>query len=120
MHRTHNFSAGPAALPTEVLQQAAEEMLDYRHVDQEHTANQDRWYPEGDPVDSEEPQIEVPKPTQIKITGIDKQRVGQIASEIRSFRKPEPFKGKGVKYKEEISCSKGSNFLMKNLFQNLV
>ena len=45
--------------------------------------------------------IEVPKPTQIKITGIDKQKVGQTAAEIRSFRKPEPFKGKGVKYKEE-------------------
>ena len=46
--------------------------------------------------------IEVPKPTQIKISGIDKQKVGQTASEIRSFRKPEPFKGKGIKYKEEI------------------
>ena len=57
------------------------------------------------PINFEIPEdlkIEVPKPTQIKITGIDKQRVGQIASEIRSFRKPEPFKGKGVKYKEEI------------------
>ena len=46
--------------------------------------------------------IEVPKPTQIKISGIDKQKVGQTASEIRSYRKPEPFKGKGIKYKEEI------------------
>ena len=46
--------------------------------------------------------IDVPKPTQIKVSGIDKQRVGQIASEIRSFRKPEPFKGKGIKYKDEI------------------
>ena len=46
--------------------------------------------------------IEVPKPTEIKITGIDKQRVGQIAANIRSFRKPEPYKGKGIKYKEEI------------------
>ena len=46
--------------------------------------------------------IEVPKPTQIKISGIDKQRVGQVAANIRSFRKPEPYKGKGVKYKEEI------------------
>ena len=45
--------------------------------------------------------IEVPKPTTIKISGIDKQRVGQIAANIRSFRKPEPFKGKGVKYKDE-------------------
>ena len=46
--------------------------------------------------------IEVPKPTQIKITGIDKQKVGQVAANIRSFRKPEPYKGKGIKYKEEI------------------
>ncbi|MBS92004.1 MAG: 50S ribosomal protein L6 [Rickettsiales bacterium] len=46
--------------------------------------------------------IEVPKPNQIKISGIDKQRVGQIAANIRSFRKPEPYKGKGVKYKEEF------------------
>ena len=45
--------------------------------------------------------VEVPKPTQIKISGIDKQKVGQIAANIRSFRKPEPFKGKGVKYKDE-------------------
>ena len=45
--------------------------------------------------------IEVPKPTAIKISGIDKQRVGQIAANIRSFRKPEPYKGKGVKYKDE-------------------
>ena len=45
--------------------------------------------------------VEVPKPTQIKISGIDKQKVGQIAANIRSFRKPEPYKGKGVKYKDE-------------------
>ena len=43
----------------------------------------------------------MPKPTQIKISGIDKQKVGQIAANIRSFRKPEPYKGKGVKYKDE-------------------
>ncbi len=42
-----------------------------------------------------------PKPTEIVVTGIDKQKVGQVASEIRSFRKPEPYKGKGVKYAEE-------------------
>ena len=45
--------------------------------------------------------IEVPKPTAIKVSGIDKQRVGQVAANIREFRKPEPFKGKGVKYKDE-------------------
>ena len=40
--------------------------------------------------------VEVPKPTQIKISGIDKQRVGQVAANIRSYRKPEPYKGKGL------------------------
>ena len=50
----------------------------------------------------EDLKIEVPKPTEIKISGIDKQRVGQVAANIRSFRKPEPYKGKGIKYKEEI------------------
>lgn len=45
--------------------------------------------------------IACPKPTEIVVSGIDKQRVGQVASEIRSFRKPEPYKGKGVKYAEE-------------------
>ena len=43
----------------------------------------------------------MPKPTAIKVSGIDKQRVGQVAANIREFRKPEPFKGKGVKYKDE-------------------
>lgn len=38
------------------------------------------------------------KPTQITVSGIDKQQVGQVAAEIRSFRKPEPYKGKGVRY----------------------
>ena len=46
--------------------------------------------------------VEVPKPTSIIISGTDKQQVGQVAANIREFRKPEPFKGKGVKYKEEI------------------
>jgi large subunit ribosomal protein L6 len=42
--------------------------------------------------------IAAPKPTEIKITGSDKQKVGQVAAEIRNFRPPEPYKGKGVKY----------------------
>jgi len=40
--------------------------------------------------------------TQVTISGIDKQLVGQVAAEIRAFRKPEPYKGKGVKYADEI------------------
>lgn len=42
--------------------------------------------------------IATPKPTEIKITGMDKQKVGQVAAEIRGYRPPEPYKGKGVKY----------------------
>ena len=49
----------------------------------------------------EEIKIEVPIPTNIMISGIDKQLVGAIASKIRSFREPEPYKGKGVKYDTE-------------------
>ena len=45
--------------------------------------------------------IAVPKPTEIVISGIDAQKVGQAAAEIRAFRKPEPYKGKGVKYSDE-------------------
>lgn len=42
-----------------------------------------------------------PKPTEIVLNGIDKQQLGQVASEIREYRPPEPYKGKGVKYAEE-------------------
>ena len=45
--------------------------------------------------------IVVPKPTEIVISGIDKQQVGQVAAEIREYRGPEPYKGKGVKYAGE-------------------
>ena len=45
--------------------------------------------------------IAAPKPTEIVITGIDRQKVGQVAAEIRDFRKPEPYKGKGIKYAGE-------------------
>lgn len=46
------------------------------------------------------------RPTAIEISGADKQRIGQIASEIRAFRPPEPFKGKGVKYATETILRK--------------
>jgi len=45
--------------------------------------------------------IATPRPTEIVVTGIDKQKVGQVAAEIRSFRPPEPYKGKGVRYSGE-------------------
>lgn len=46
--------------------------------------------------------IETATPTEVIISGIDKQKVGQVAAEIRSYRPPEPYKGKGVKYKDEF------------------
>ena len=46
--------------------------------------------------------IVTPKPTEITITGIDRQKVGQVAAEIRALRPPEPYKGKGVKYANEF------------------
>ena len=45
--------------------------------------------------------VACPKPTEIVVTGIDKQAVGQVAAEIRKYRPPEPYKGKGVKYSDE-------------------
>jgi len=46
--------------------------------------------------------ITLPKATEVIIAGIDAQKVGQVAAEIRAFRKPEPYKGKGVKYSDEF------------------
>ena len=53
-------------------------------------------YPIPDGVD-----IKCPTQTEIEISGIDKQKIGQVAAEIRAWRKPEPFKGKGIKYAGE-------------------
>ena len=60
-------------------------------------------------IDYEAPEgvtFEVPQPTEIIVRGIDKQQVGQVAAEIRQFRKPEPYKGKGVRYKNEYVMRK--------------
>ena len=46
--------------------------------------------------------VETPSQTEILIKGIDKQQVGQVAAEIRAYRKPEPYKGKGVRYADEV------------------
>lgn len=51
-------------------------------------------------------EIKCPKPTQIDIFGYDKQLVGEVAALIRSLRKPEPYKGKGVKYSDEVIVRK--------------
>ena len=57
------------------------------------------------PVEMEDPEgieVEVPQPNRIVVKGIDKQKVGNYASVIRSLRSPEPYKGKGIKYEGEI------------------
>jgi large subunit ribosomal protein L6 len=56
------------------------------------------------PVDYEAPEgitIETPSQTEVVVKGIDKQQVGQVAAEIRRYRPPEPYKGKGVRYADE-------------------
>jgi large subunit ribosomal protein L6 len=50
--------------------------------------------------------FEVPAPTSIIVRGADKQKVGQVAADIRQFRKPEPYKGKGIRYKGEYVIRK--------------
>src|SRR5271167_1648688 len=57
------------------------------------------------PVNVDAPEgitFEVPVPTRIVVKGIDKERVGQVAADIRKVRKPEPYKGKGVRYLGEV------------------
>jgi large subunit ribosomal protein L6 len=61
------------------------------------------------PVVKEPPQgitFEVPTPTEVVVKGIDKQRVGQVAAEIRKVRPPEPYKGKGIRYQGEYVARK--------------
>ena len=56
------------------------------------------------PIDFEVPDgisVETPSQTEVVVKGIDKQLVGQVAANIRAFRKPEPYKGKGVRYSDE-------------------
>jgi large subunit ribosomal protein L6 len=50
--------------------------------------------------------ITTERPTAIKVEGVDKQRVGQVAAEIRAFRPPEPYKGKGIRYTDEVILRK--------------
>jgi len=50
--------------------------------------------------------LEIPAPTQIIVKGIDKELVGLVAAKIRSFRKPEPYKGKGIRYSDEVVVKK--------------
>ena len=56
--------------------------------------------------------FEVPDATTIKVSGIDKQLVGQVAADIRSLKKPEPYKGKGIRYRgEQIQRKAGKSFV---------
>ncbi len=61
------------------------------------------------PVEYDVPEgvtVETPSQTEIILQGTDKQRVGQVAAEIRAFRPPEPYKGKGVRYADEVVVRK--------------
>lgn len=61
------------------------------------------------PVDYEVPDgvtCDTPSQTEIVVTGIDKQKVGQVAADIRAYRPPEPYKGKGVRYSDEVVVRK--------------
>jgi len=61
------------------------------------------------PVDYVVPEgvsVETPSQTEVIVKGVDKQKVGQVAAEIRAYRPPEPYKGKGVKYADEIIVRK--------------
>ena len=51
-------------------------------------------------------EIKTPSPTQVEISGADRQRVGQVAADIRAYRPPEPYKGKGIKYIDEYILRK--------------
>ncbi len=57
-------------------------------------------------IPPEEIKLEVPGPDQIVVSGIDKELVGNVAAKIRSFRKPEPYKGKGIRYIDEVIIRK--------------
>ena len=68
------------------------------------------------PVNFEIPEgitIETPSQTEIIISGVDKQKVGQAAADIRSVRPPEPYKGKGIKYADEQIVKKEARKIMK-------
>ena len=56
--------------------------------------------------------VEMPNPTFIIVTGADKQKVGQFAAEVRACHKPEPYKGKGIRYRgEHIQRKQGKSFV---------
>jgi len=75
----------------------------YRAAVQRRTLNLQLGYSHDIPYPiPENIQIACERPTLIAISGADKQRVGQVAAEIRAYRGPEPYKGKGIKYSDEV------------------
>ena len=65
------------------------------------------WYSHPVEITPEEGvKVETPSQTSIIVSGIDKERVGEVAAQIRAVRKPEPYKGKGIKYKDEFILRK--------------
>ena len=57
-------------------------------------------------ADTADVTTEVPNPNQVIVKGIDKQKVGQFAADVRAKRPPEPYKGKGIKYVDEVVIRK--------------
>ena len=51
-------------------------------------------------------EVKTPTPTQVEVSGANRQRVGQVAAEIRSYKRPEPYKGKGIRYSDEFILRK--------------
>ena len=95
----HNMIVGT----TEGFQKTLEIVgIGYKAAMQGNKLNMSIGYSHDINVDVEEGiKIEVPNPTTIVVSGIDKQRVGEVAAQIRSYRKPEPYKGKGIRYQGE-------------------
>lgn len=75
----------------------------YKAATKGNVLNLDLGY--SHPIDHALPEgitAKTPTPTEVEITGVDKQVVGQVAAQIRAYRAPEPYKGKGVRYSDEV------------------
>jgi len=101
MHRTlvQNLVTGVSEGFTKVLEING---VGYRAAAQGKKLNMKLGYSHDVDIDIPEGiDVKTPDPTTVEISGIDRQKVGQIAAEIRRWRKPEPYKGKGIKYRGE-------------------
>jgi large subunit ribosomal protein L6 len=74
----------------------------YRAQAQGDKLNLPRFLAPGCPPDACGIKVETPTQTEIVIKGVDKQAVGKVAAEVRAYRAPEPYKGKGVRYSDEV------------------